>query len=346
MKVAIIGCGKIAVAHIQIIKKLFPKAKIVIYDINNNKAKVFAIKYHVHEVYSNLDDLFSSSNPDAVHILTPPSSHAALAEKAILADSHVLIEKPVTETVNDYIKLLNLAKEKNKVLCVDFSILGMPVVLKAKEIINSCKLGKLISVHCNFACSWPKNTIPYYNPSHWAYSLKGGILQNMADHPASLVIDAMDGIQEHNMFFCRRNVLPNDCPDLLHVALRNDDQIGSFTLSLGHGSTHRQAEYFLEGGIITVDMSRQLISIIRNRVPQNFIRKTLSGINLGWNFSMGSVSNVFKVMKGSLQKDPGIVNIIHNFYNAIKGEEGVIVHSRTIIEVVSLLEKIWSEMNS
>ena len=315
-------------------------------DINRENAESLATFFGAQGIYINLEELLSKETLDAVHILTPVSAHYEIAVKALCAECHIYIEKPATETIVEYKKLCGLAKSKGKIICVGYSALGMPAILKAKKEIASGTLGRLIAVHCDFMCSWPNNIIPYGDPNHWSYSMKGGILQNMADHPASLVIDAMDGIQEHNMFFSRRNVLPNDCPDLLHVALRNDDQIGSFMLSLGHGSVHRQAQYFLEGGTITVDMSRQLISIIRNRGSQNFIRKTLSGIKLGWNFGMGSVSNVFKVMKGSLQKDPGIVNLIHNFYNAIKGEEVLIVNYRTIIELVSLLEKVWNEMNS
>ena len=187
--------------------------------------------------------------------------------------------------------------------------------------------------------------IPYADPDHWSYSMKGGVLQNMADHPASVIVDAMDGVQERDFHFCRRNVLPHDCPDLLHVAIRNEDQIGSFTLSLGHGCSHWQTQYYLDGGTIIVDMRRQLISIIRGRGPQNFIKRTLSGIAIGYSFSMGTIFNALMVIKGSLQRNPGIVNLVSNFYNAIQKKEELIVNHRTVMEVSRLLEGIWSPIN-
>jgi hypothetical protein len=66
---------------------------------------------------------------------------------------------------------------------------------------------------------------------------------------------------------------------------------------------------------------------------------------MGWDFAIGSVGNVFKVIKGSLQRDPGIVNLIHNFYNAIQGKEELIVNHHKVEQVVSILEDVWKATN-
>lgn len=341
MKIGIIGCGMIAAAHVRILRKLMQNAHLCLCDLNRSNAKKLADQFDAQGIYTSIDDLLSKERPDTVHILTPVSTHFTLAEKAFRAGCHIYVEKPITETASEYKRLFELAKKEGKVMCVGYSALGMPAVLKARKEIASGKFGRLIAVHCDFMCTWPGNLIPYGNSNHWAYSMKGGILQNMADHPASLVIDAMDGIKEHNISFCSRNVLPGGCPDLLHVALSNSDQIGSFMLSLGHGSAHRQAQYFLEGGTISVDMSRQLVSCTRGRGPQNFIKKALSGITSGCGLVTGSSGNVLKVTRGTLQREPGIVNLISNFYSAIRGEEELIIEHRTVVQVTCLLEDIW-----
>jgi len=345
MKIGIIGCGKIAEAHARAIKKMMRNVQLYLCDINRENAESLATLFGAQGIYINLEELLSKETLDTVHILTPVYGHFEIAEKALLAGCHIYIEKPATETIVEYKKLCGLAKSKGKIICAGYSALGMPAILKARKEIASGTLGRLIAVHCDFMCSWPNNIIPYGDPNHWSYSMKGGILQNMADHPASLVIDAMDGIQEHNMFFSRRNVLPNDCSDLLHVALQNQDQVGSFTIYLGQGNAHRQVQYFLEKGTIIVDMTRQLVSFIRNQGPLNFIKKTLTGINMGWDFAGGSVCNILRVIKGSLQRNPGIVNLIRNFYSTIHGEEELIVKYSTVVQIVSLLEDIWNEIN-
>ena len=345
MKTGILGCGNIGRTHLNVIKKLSHDFELSLCDTRRENAEKLAAQFGIKDVYQSSDELLSKEKPDAVHILTPVSSHFDLAQKAIHQGCHVYIEKPVTETSAEYEKLFDLSKKQGRLLCAGYSALGMPVILKAKKEMESGKLGRLVSVHSDFMCSWPGNTIPYGDPEHWAYSLKGGVLQNMADHPASVVVDAMESVEQSDSYFCRRNVLPHDCPDFMHMVLKNQDQMGSFSLSLAHGAAHRQVQYFLEGGTIVADMSRQLMGIVRSQGPQNFIKKTTSGFGLGWKFGMGSVGNVFKVITGSLQRNPGIVHLIQNFYDAVQGKEVLLVKSHKVKNMVAALERAWAQVN-
>ncbi|NIR51874.1 Gfo/Idh/MocA family oxidoreductase [candidate division KSB1 bacterium] len=344
MRIALIGCGGIAESHLAALKKYQPGAQIFLMDSVQTQADRLASRWSVEKAYSDLDLLFSEARPESVHILTPPGMHFILAQKALRSGCHVLIEKPLTETTEEFLKLSQLAQEQEKLLAVDYSLLGMPVVRQALEAVESESFGRLISVHCEFACSWPSNTIPYGNPSHWAYSLPGGVLQNMADHPASLVVSVMDGVSKHSVSCVSRNLLPNDCPDLLQVTLENDDQIGSFTLSLAHGNAERRAILLFETGSIIVDMGRQLIYCTSGRGPQNFVKKTWSGFSEGKARIFGTVGNVLKVLSGKLGRDPGILNVVDNFYRAIAGKEGLLVDYQTALGVTKLLEAIWTEI--
>ena len=345
MKIAIIGCGLMAATHIRILKRVIPNAHIFLCDLDQKKVKALAQKTSVQGIYTDLEDLLVSEKPDIAHILTPPTSHAILAKKAILAGCHVLIEKPATETAGEFIEISSLANKHNKNLSVNYSVLGMPVIIKAKNIITSGMLGRLISVHCNYTDSWPGNTIPYDDSNHWAYSLKGGILQNWADHPASLLLDVMDPIHEHKILFLRRNVLPFNSPDLLNVMVRNEDQIGSFTLSLGHGGTDIRAHFFLEGGSIMVDMRRMLISFTRGKGPQDFIKRALSGIFEGYSLIYGTAKNSIQIVTGKLMREPGSFNVIENFYKTIISGEKRLISHQTAIAVTKLLENVWEEIN-
>ncbi len=345
MKIVILGCGVIAESHTRILNKIIPNAHICLCDIDRDKAEALGERFKIQETYTNFDQLLNSEKPDAIHILTPPTTHASLAEKAILAGCHVLIEKPVAETAEEFKKISDLAREKNKILSVDYSTLGMPVILQAKREIASGRFGRIISVHCNYATSWSGNSIPYGDPKHWSYFLKGGILQNWADHPASLILDFLDPIEEHKILFAHRNILPLDCPDLLHVMVRNQDQIGSFTLSLGHGNTSIRAYFILEAGSIFVDIRRMLISYTQGKGQQNFIKRALSGITEGYSLVGGTIKNSFQVMTGKLQREPGIINVIDNFYKTISAEEELLVNHDTVFAVTKLLEDVWKEID-
>lgn len=344
MKIAIIGCGAIAAAHLAAIKKMRSAANIYLMDVHRKYAESLSSQFAVTGIYDDLVRLFAEVQPDTAHILTPPRTHFTLARRALDADCHVLIEKPATETLEEFNCLSELADSKSKVLAVDYSILGMPVVQKALGEIRSGRFGRLLAAHCHFAGSWPGNKIPYNDPQHWAYTLKGGVLQNMADHPASLILEAMDPIHEHKVFFASRNVLPHDSPDLLEVMVRNEDQFGSFTLSLGHGSVDRRAYFLLEAGTVVIDLSRQLYSSAVGKGPQNFIKKTLSGFWEGRALMVGTIKNIFHVMTGKLGRDPGIVRVVDNFYRTIRREEKPLVSTEYTVSIIRLLESVWNDL--
>lgn len=346
MKIGLIGCGIIAQTHAGILHKIQSQAHISVCDINLDLARQFASQIGAQGgAYTSIENLLDNEKPDTVHILTPVQNHFEAATKALEAGCHVYLEKPMTETPDEYRQLMDLAKEKNRVLSAGYSTLGMPVVMKAKSLIDSGDFGRLIAVHCDFMCAWDFNHIPEGRADHWTYKGKGGILQNMVDHPASLVLDVLDGVDSYQYHYAHRNVLPYNRPDLLHISMQNADQIGSFTLSLGHGNGHRVANYYLENGTITIDMTRQVISVIRGSGPPGMIKKILSSLTIGWSIAFGSIANIFKVIFGKLRRAPGIFALVENFYQTVEGKDRLLVTDRVLNPLIEMLDTIWNDVN-
>ncbi len=347
MKIGLVGCGIIAMTHAGILKKIQPQAHISVCDLNLDAARQFAGKIGAQGgAYSNLEKLLENEKPDTIHIMTPVTAHFAAAKKALEAGCHVYLEKPLTESPEEYSQLQALAKEKNRVLAAGYSTLGMPVVMQAKALINSGEFGRLIAVHCDFMCAWGGNSVPDGHADHWAYASKGGVLQNMVDHPASLVVDVLDRVDSYQYHYGHRNILPYDRPDLLHISMQNSDQIGSFTLSLGHGNGHRVANYYLEKGTITIDMTRQVISVIRGSGPPGMVKKITSSLSIGASIAFGSIFNIFKVITGKLRKAPGIFALVENFYHTVEGKDRLIVKEAVVSQMIEMLDAVWEDANS
>jgi len=121
-----------------------------------NEGKVFAIaesKFERHTliskkhpetlIYSDSFELINDKSIDAVVIATPVFSHFKLAKEALLAGKHVLLEKPMTSSVDESKELIDLAKKKSLVLMVDHTFLYTGAVQKMKEVIEQKQLGKL-----------------------------------------------------------------------------------------------------------------------------------------------------------------------------------------------------------
>lgn len=346
MKVALIGCGGIARVHAQVLAERTDVITLVFCDRNLHKAAALAEAYSKLPAYQDADEMLAAEKPDAVHVLTQLPSHAHLGRLALSAGAHVYIEKPITETAAELDELFSLAATNGKILCAGYSTLGMPVVQQAKALVASERLGQLLTVHCDFNWTASSGSIPYGSGDHWAYSMTGGVLQNLIDHPMSLVLDALGDVRRHNALFVRRRDLPSRSPDLVHVGLSTDDQVGSLSMSFGHGSTHASAQYCMEGGMVVVDLRRQLLSSLTGRGPDGFSRRTLSGLRLGWDFGTGSLSNAVKRVSGGWQRHPGITALVENFYAVIAGNEDAIVSTSTATRTVGVLERIWADLDA
>ena len=94
-------------------------------------------------ICTDSSDLINNVEVDAVVIATPVFSHFKLAKEALLAGKHVLLEKPMTSSVDESKELIDIAKSKNLVLMVDHTFLYTGAVQKMKELIEQKKLGKL-----------------------------------------------------------------------------------------------------------------------------------------------------------------------------------------------------------
>lgn len=114
-----------------------------VFDLREERLQAVAAMYPQTEVSSNIEELWSDSSIDAVVIATPVFSHFPLAKKALEAGKHVLLEKPMTDTVDHALALIDLAAKHNKVLMVDHTFLYTSAVRKMKALIEDGTVGKV-----------------------------------------------------------------------------------------------------------------------------------------------------------------------------------------------------------
>lgn len=93
---------------------------------------------------TDTQEIFNNTDIDAVAIATPVSTHYKLARQALLADKHVWLEKPLTETVEQAEELIELAQKKKKILFVDHTFVYTGAVRKMKELIEQNELGDIV----------------------------------------------------------------------------------------------------------------------------------------------------------------------------------------------------------
>ncbi len=92
-------------------------------------------------------DILKDGDIDAVIVVSPTRTHYAIAKECLLAKKHVLVEKPLTQTVEEAQELIDLAKLHKLVLMVGHVFLFNPAVRYIEKMIEDGELGQLRHLH-------------------------------------------------------------------------------------------------------------------------------------------------------------------------------------------------------
>jgi len=120
INVGVIGAGSISEMHI---KSYFANQRVnltSICDLNEERAREKAKKYHAEKVYTDYKEMLEDDTLDAVSICTWNNQHAEIAVAALNAGKHVLVEKPLSRTVDEALKVKEAVDNTGKVLQVGF----------------------------------------------------------------------------------------------------------------------------------------------------------------------------------------------------------------------------------
>lgn len=144
LTVAIIGYGYWGP---NLVRNFYETQGITVKYLVDQKEELLAkaqARYPTIRCIKNIEDALKDSDVDAVVIATPTRSHFDLAMRALEAGKHVLIEKPMTETVEQAKTLIAEATKRGLTLMVDHTFIYSPAVRRVREMINSGILGDIL----------------------------------------------------------------------------------------------------------------------------------------------------------------------------------------------------------
>ena len=167
MKVCVIGCGAVARRmHLPVFKSL-PDIEIVsVVDTVEDLAKDVAKEFGVGKFYTDYKKALDADDVDLVSICTPSFTHADLIVYASEMGKNILVEKPLTVSLEEGKKCLEAVKANGVQLCVVFNYRSVPVVQEISDRISEEKLGRVVSMvgtaHTPFPSSWTSGRWLYH----------------------------------------------------------------------------------------------------------------------------------------------------------------------------------------
>ena len=164
---------------------------------NGALAQDFALRHGVPRWYDDADKLINDPDVNAVYIATPPGSHLELALKVCAAGKPAYIEKPMARSYAECLQM-NAAFAKAKLpLFVAFYRRSLPAFNKAKEIVDSGRLGQVTGVAYRFASPSHLRTDPDNLP--WRFDpaeAGGGLFLDLGCHTLDILDYILGPLQD------------------------------------------------------------------------------------------------------------------------------------------------------
>ncbi len=232
IRVALVGCGKVAGIHAAALASLPEASLVAVCDINLERVFAFASKNRV-QPFTDLGKMLRETRPEAVIIGTPHPLHAEAAVRAAEAGVHVLVEKPLAANLADCDAMLAAARKNNVTLGVISQRRFYEPVQRMKRAIDEGKIGKP-SLGVFIQYSW--RDAAYYTSDPWRGKWDtegGGVLVNQSPHQLDILLWLMGPAVEVSGYWANLNHPTVEVDDTAVASIRfANGGVGSIVTSL------------------------------------------------------------------------------------------------------------------
>ncbi len=187
-KFGLIGAGRSAIRLVRCIDSIEGAQISHISAETEYEATKFADNHAIGNVCKDYKELIQIQEIKAIIVSVPHFLHYQMVKDALNAGKHVMCEKPFTIDIENGRELISLAEKKGLKIGIIFQKRFHDAMLKAKELIDKGKLGKIIQTQINVF--WKRDP-PYFEESKWRNKWKtagGGALMTQSIHFIDLLI--------------------------------------------------------------------------------------------------------------------------------------------------------------
>ncbi len=341
IRVALLGCGQIADAHLSQLKRIRHARVVSVCDVHQDLAWQAATRFQVPHWDVSIERMLEKTQPDVVHLTTPAHTHAPLAIELLEAGCHVYVEKPFTLDAAEALEVLAAAKRTGRFVCVGHDQLFDPLWIKAKDWIQKKVIGEVR--HIESVLGYPIDgsfgSQVATNPNHWVRKLPGGLFQNTISHPLYRITDLMQMDQPDIIGGWRRRMdLP--FPTELTVQLQGDRQTGSLMFSTSL-PPQRITRIFGTRGNLELDSDAQTLTFARRpRLPGALAKLESPWQHLG-NAAWNLAHNLRRFAASDIHYFAGMKTLFERFYQAVQQQAQLPIPHAEAYRVTLLMDRIF-----
>jgi predicted dehydrogenase len=353
VRVAIIGCGKVADQHVQALQHI-PDCQIVaLCDRELLMAQQLGQRFAVRECFSDLNEMLRAASPDVVHITTPPQNHFSHARQCLESGSHVYVEKPFTITANEAESLIELANGCGLKITAGHNYQFTLEMMQMRRLVNKGFLGGK-PVHLESYWSYDLGDLRYANAflgdrNHWVHQLPGQLFHNIISHGIAKLTEFLDDelteiVATAHQSDQLRSLGAPDVLDELRVLIRDKNGTTAFFCFSTQIRGLNQLRVYGPAGSITADIITGSLIRNRNRSYKSYLTYFIPPLRTAWEHFRNAPVNVANFLRRRLYQDFGMKELIERFYDSIRSSTPLPILYRDIILTARIMDEIFAQV--
>lgn len=356
LKVAIVGCGKIADVHASQIQRIKGCQIVGVCDREPLMARQLYERFPVKRYFSDLAELLSDARPDVVHITTPPESHFDIARFCLKQGCHVYVEKPFTLNAGEAQILVALANENRLKLTVGHDDQFSHVSRRMRALVQSGYLGG-VPVHMESYFCYSIGDAAYArallgDKHHWVRRLPGKLLQNVISHGIARIAEFLTGESPQVMAYGfvsspLKKMGESEIIDELRVIICEEEHSTAyFTFSSQmRPSLHQFRVYGRENGLV-LDQDQETLIKLRGRRFKSYLEQFVPPLIIAKQHFGNLASNVGTFLARDFHVRSGMKYLIESFYRSILEGTPAPISYREILLTARIMDAIFDQLGA
>jgi predicted dehydrogenase len=356
LRVAIVGCGKIADTHASQIHRVKDCEIVAVCDSELLMAKQLCDRFPIKQRFTELTELLRSARPDVVHITTPPEGHFELARLCLEHGANVYVEKPFTVYAHEAQKLIDLAEKKGLKLTAGHNCQFSPAARRMRKLVEGGYLGEnVIHVESHFGYNLGDPTYAFAflgDKQHWVRRLPGKLLQNIISHGIAriaqfLTTDTPDIIVYGFVSPTLKGIGETEIIDELRVIISDEERTTAyFTFSSQmKPSIHELRVYGSRNGLL-LDDDHDVLLKLRGSNYKSFADKFIPPVQLAKQYFTNLGANIKLFVARDYHMDASMKYLIESFYRSIREDAPVPIPYREILLTARIMDEVFKQLET
>ena len=355
LRVAIVGCGKIADSHAEQIQRIEGCKIVGVCDRETLMARQFYERFPVENYFNSVTELLDGTRPDVVHITTPAESHFELATLCLQSGCHVYVEKPFTLFADEAKALVDLAQAKGLKLTVGHDDQFSHVARRMRMLLQTGYLGgspvHMESYFC-YELGQAYAKALFADRQHWVRRLPGKLLHNIISHGIARIAEFLDSdsptVIAHSFVSpLLKKVGETEIEDELRVIIATESGMTAyFTFSSQMSpSLHQFSIYGPKNGLV-LDQDHEILLKLRGTAFKSYLEKFLPPVLFARQHFSNLRFNVRKFLGRDFHAKAGMHGLIQAFYRSITEDAPVPIPYREILLTATIMDRIFEQIGS